>query len=902
MVVVVDDLHWADQSSLELLQFIARRPRAVPLVVLGAYRDDELEPGSRRARLLSELSGTAEHVHLAGLEQAEVEELVGQVAGASIAGRWAAEVARRSGGHPLFAKELSHLLARHPAPDAWVAVPAAIRDVIERRLARLSPGCVRMLRAAAVCGNDLVVDVLAEVCGDEPGHAVDLAAEGVGAGILVADDPLGARARFAHDLFRDVLYEGLPARDRLSLHQQVGAALEQRHGTSNRAHPSGIARHFAAAIAVDGPDRALRWALAAAGADRDSLAFAESAGHLERVRVAAETNGVTFDPGTVVDLLVMEADARLRAGDPGTARVLLERAHRLARDWAGPDRLAAVALGVQRLGARTGMPRHELVSLLEEACTALAGSGSAAEARVTASLAREMAHSVRADSDQARRLSERALEVARRVADPETLALCVLARHDVVWGPGTAVERLELAGEIVALAEVAGDRDRRCDGVLLRASALLESGSPAFRSELDSYLQLAGALREPRYDYLVLTRRAALALLDGRVDDAEVLAEEAAALGRRISEPDVENVLMSQTLAARWARGDRDELLEFADRTVASWVGIPTFAHAVAAACRARAGDLDGARLALAVVMELEEWHLVRSPLPSAIPFVTVAAARLGEREMCATLYDELTAVSTECAVFGATVCFMGSYAHWAGVAAAALGQVDRARSHLESARAVHERLGARTWRDATDAELAAVLGGPVHAPRRRAAEEAVFRPAGAVWQLHFAGSFASIPDARGLRDIAVLLSRAGHAVPAIELLGLTPGAPRSSGVRGPATFDERARREIRNQLRELDADVDRAEAADDGERAALARERRQALAEAVARDLGLGGRSRRLDDPLERARKTVSTRIHRAIRRVEHAHPDLGRHLARSITTGALCVYDPAEPVRWTT
>ena len=685
-------------------------------------------------------------------------------------------------------------------------------------------------------------------------------------------------------------------------HQGATSTAVERHGTSNRAHPSEIARHFAAAIAVDGPDRALRWALAAAGADRASLAFAESAGHLERVRLAAETNGVTFDPGTLVDLLVMEADARLRAGDPGTARVLLERARRLARDWAGPDRLAAVALGVQRLGARTGMPRHEVVSLLEEACTALAGSGSAAEARVTASLAREMAHSVRADYDQARRLSERALEVARRVADPETLALCLLARHDVVWGPGTAVERLELAGEIVALAEVAGDRDRRCDGVLLRASALLESGSPAFRSELDTIPAIGWRdLRQPRYDYLVLTRRAALALLDGRVDDAEVLAEEAAALGRRISEPDVENVLMSQTLAARWARGDRDELLEFADRAVAWWVGIPTLAHAVAAACRARAGDLDGARLALAVVMELEEWHLVRSPLPSAIPFVTVAAARLGEREVCATLYDELTAVSTECAVFGATVCFMGSYAHWAGVAAAALGQVDRARSHLESARAVHERLGARTWRDATDAELAA-LGGPVHAPRRRAAEEAVFRPAGAVWQLHFAGSSASIPDARGLRDIAVLLSRAGHAVPAIELLGLTPGAPRSSGVRGPAAFDERARREIRNQLRELDADVDRAEAADDGERAALARERRQALAEAVARDLGLGGRSRRLDDPLERARKTVSTRIHRAIRRVEHAHPDLGRHLGRSITTGALCVYDPAEPVRWTT
>ena len=80
---------------------------------------------------------------------------------------------------------------------------------------------------------------------------------------------------------------------------------------------------------------------------------------------------MTFDPGTLVDVLVIEADARLRAGDPSTARVLLlERAHRLAQDRADPDRLAGVALGVQRLGARTGMPRDEVVSLLEEACTA----------------------------------------------------------------------------------------------------------------------------------------------------------------------------------------------------------------------------------------------------------------------------------------------------------------------------------------------------------------------------------------------------------------------------------------------------------------------------------------------------------------------------------------------------
>ena len=180
-------------------------------------------------------------------------------------------------------------------------------------------------------------------------------------------------------------------------------------------------------------------------------------------------------------------------------------------------------------------------------------------------------------------------------------------------------------------------------------------------------------------------------------------------------------------------------------------------------------------------------------------------------------------------------------------------------------------------------------------------ARAATFRLAGPVWELNFGGRAASIPDTRGLRDIAVLLARPGRPVPVTELLGVTPGAP-PSDVRGPATLDERARQEIRRQLRELEAEIDDAESASDGERAALARERRQALAEAVARDFGLGGRARRLDDPVERARKTVSTRIRRAIAGSSRCHPELGRHLDRSIDTGAWCAYGPAEPVDWPT
>jgi tetratricopeptide (TPR) repeat protein len=671
----------------------------------------------------------------------------------------------------------------------------------------------------------------------------------------------------------------------------------------------------------------VRWALAAARADEASLAFTEAASHLERLRQAAQDNGVALAPQTMVDLLVMEAAGRAHGGDPGSARALLDRARGLARCLPDPDRLAAVALGVQRLGACALMPRPEVVDVLEEACSALAGVGSAAEAQVTASLARELAHSVLAQRPRARPLSERALEVARVAGDPATLVSCLLARHDVVWmGPGTVAERLGLAGEIAEMAERAGDRERRAEGVLLRATALLELASPAFRAELADYLRLAGELRQPRYDYMVLTRRAALALLDGRIGEGERLIDEASALGKQISEPDEGNVRMSQTLGARWARGDPEELLEFAERAVAWWVGIPACSHAVAAGFLARAGALEDARRALTASRDLGAWR--EQPYARwTAGLSAVAAARLGDRQVCAEFYDELAAVADTCAVPGAVVCFMGSYAHWAGVAAAALGHLEDAVAHFEVALATHERLGARAWEAESCAELADVLGEGAEPFRARAANLAaelglggvaarvglpmspapaagrdqalaVLRRDGELWEVGFAGRSVRVRDAKGLHDLAVLLSRPGVDVHVLDLA--SPQAPRT----GPTepVLDSRAQAEYRRRLLEIEEERCEAERLhDDGRLLRLDGEREALLAE-LRTAAGLGGRSRSLGgDATERARKAVTSRLRDAIGRIEAVLPELGAHLDRSVVTGTTCRYQPAEPVSWT-
>jgi hypothetical protein len=224
-------------------------------------------------------------------------------------------------------------------------------------------------------------------------------------------------------------------------------------------------------------------------------------------------------------------------------------------------------------------------------------------------------------------LSEEALALARGTGDPATLAVCLLARHDVLWTPGTASERIDIAREIVALAAALGDEERRAEGLLLAANAYLETGSPAFRPALDTYLAAIDALGQPRHRYLALTRRGALALLDGRLDDAAVLIDAAASLGERIGEPDAGNVRMSQLLELIRARGDPDEQAAFAAEAVCWWVGAPVHAHAVAAGFLARAGDLKGARRHVSTVLELGSWRADRSYLSSVfVGNLTVAA------------------------------------------------------------------------------------------------------------------------------------------------------------------------------------------------------------------------------------------------------------------------------------
>jgi DNA-binding CsgD family transcriptional regulator len=689
VVVVLDDLQWADESSLALLEFVVRDPAPAAVAIIGCYRHDELLPPVRRR--LSQLAMVAKTIELGGLDRSAVEMLATEIAG-PLSAAVIDELHRRTGGHPVFTRELALLAGEGRGGHL---VPVAVRDAIEHRLAGLPAGTGDLLEVAALAGNDIPVDVLAAAMSTPRAGVETTLAEDRLAGIVSVD--VDDRLQFAHDLYRETIAASIPGDRRVAIHQHLGIALGERDAGGLPVHPSDLAHHFTAAVPAGEASRAARWALAAATADVASLAFTEAAAHLTRWREAVVASPVPVDLREHTTVLVAEADALARAGMVDAARGLLHNAHDLTASAPLADLRATVALAVADLGARASSRRDEVLQGLEGALTAVEGVDEDLEAQLMARLARELQHSVAGDRPRAGPLSERALALGRRGAAPGTLVTCLLARHDVLWIPGSPAERIDLAREIVSVTEQSGDDERLAQGHLLLANALLESGSAAFQPALADSLRVLDRLGQPRHRYTAATRRAAIRLLRGELEAADAAVEEAAELGRWIREPDAENVRMSQRLELVRARADPDDLVEFAEAATGHWTGAPVHAHAIAAGFCARAGELDAARHHATIVADLGSWRADRYYFWSVgVRELAMAAIALDDRTTCEELLGDLAPIAATCGVNGAVVAFAGSHGHVAGLLASHLGLA--ADAFLADAAAAYERLGAHAF------------------------------------------------------------------------------------------------------------------------------------------------------------------------------------------------------------
>ena len=515
LCVVIDDLQWADASSLLLLGFLARQLSGSALMIIGCYRDTEVGPGHPLRALLGEVGRSRELIELPGLDRGGVARLIAQVGGADPGPDLVKQVFARTAGNPFFVREVTRLLASRgdlDRVDGRAGVPEGVRQVVEQRLARLPQPCTDLLAVAAVAGQEVGAGVLARAMACAPAAVVELTEHAVRARVLAEPATASGPYRFAHDLFREIVYDGLPAPVRAGLHRRVGDALEELRGTGAQVGAAELAHHLLLAAIGSDPasvtdvSTAVGYCISAAEESIGRLSYEDAIGHYRRALDGLAMAGVLSSEHQQ-ELLLGLGNARRATGDIDCAHTDYRLAADLARRTRDGTGLARAALGTVALGLVSGTAHDTAIALLEEALAALGTAEDDLRARVLAGLARAVYHTLDDDDTRAAELSRAALDLARRGGVDSTLVECLLARHDALWYPGTAPERRALADEMAEVARRVSDRELAAEACLLRATAALELGERRFGRDIEEFVLLATELRQPRWTYLALTRR-----------------------------------------------------------------------------------------------------------------------------------------------------------------------------------------------------------------------------------------------------------------------------------------------------------------------------------------------------------------------------------------------------------
>lgn len=933
VVVVLEDLHWADEASLRLLEFAARHGWYERILLVGTYRDVEVDAGDHPlAAAMAPLVARATTVTLTGLDRDAVAALVAATTGQAPPDAVVDDLHRRTGGNPFFVEQTARLWQSR---GAVADVPPGVRDAVERRLALVPDAGREALVTAALLGHDVRRPVLAAALGLAP-DAVDAAlAEPLAARLVVAGDD-GTTVRFVHDLVRETLVAGLDPADARRRHAAILDALE---APALADHVSVGDRAHHAHQAGDEVDLDRRVALLQAAA-RDAagrMAMEEAIGHLRRALDGIPAEATRQRAFADVELGWM----LLRAAEDGSPE-LFESATRTALALDDDALLTRAALSVR---ATVWMANEEeaearAAELVDEAHRRLVVEGGHPSTAAT-------------PWEREQELTALAVDLCRSSGDDRALWDALTVRHDAVWAVGRAADRLAVVDELLEVARRRGALADQLEAHQLRLVDLVELGDPRAHAEHATFRSLAGRLDSARVRVFTLWMDALIASLEGRFDDARARLEQVDALeGKATGDTDDRGALAVQV---RWAielQQGRDDAV---DALLEEAVAHPhaELLHAVTAIER---GEVERAAAMVASVRGTPEepgrwfeplWLRLQAQVAGATADRDLATA------LAADLRPRLADLSGQWALM-AQGPLDGPYDLWAGMVEKGQGDLVAARARLAAAVEGADRLGARAWAARARTELALLDGdgdavaaaveearplglaplvarlearsgaaAPAPAPATAAAgaspgapvaeaptsgpsspgpDAAVFRRDGDVWELTFAGTTVHVPDAKGVRDIHALLGRPGMGVRAVDLLdpeaGAAGRAARSMG--GDDVLDERAKAAYRTRLTHLDEEIDSALARGDDGRAARLDEERAALIEELRRATGLGGRSRRLGDDAERARKAVRERIRDTIRRLDRTHPALAAHLRDSVKTGATCSYEPPDPVTW--
>lgn len=939
LLVILDDLHAADPSSLALLLFIARELRDAPLCILGTVRDHEARASGDNADLFGKVAREATFMTLGRLEQDEVRALLLSRGGA-VTDELVAAVVSVTEGHPLFIEEVRRALGTRSEPlvRGKLPVPPSVRAAIGGRVALLDSATQATLAAASVLGRDFSRATLSGLLERPLDELREPIARALAHGMLLENEP-GA-LEFSHALVREELYRSLPEPRRAALHARAAAVLE--HAGALESSLGEVATHLLASSGAVGAETALAGAERAARRALTRFAFEDAAAIMQQALAVLEPH--LTDRRALCRAYILLGEARVRMHADG--RAACTRAAAIARELGDSVLIAEAGLA---LGAEISIAivSDTLVGLLEEALGGLPGEPSALRARVLARLAAALQPAI--DPRVPMQRAREAIQMARSLGDSETLRI-------VLYGAGAALvdyappqERIDVDQETLRLAQHAGDRLQAFRARLRLFVDHMELGEMfAADAVLLALSELANELGRPRQLWYAAMFQAARATLGGRFVDAERWLARALEVGAQRDDPVLQLSLESYYLGHAMTRGETN---------LRPW--IPTWPPMLKPAPLAGvypdlwAGYVlaheGNPEAALGRIAHLSVHEPAISHEPVALNFIAqiyiVARDRAGA-EAVLPYVAERRGHFISWGIFG--LCTLGPFTgvlariqallgRWSEAERdfrAAIAEAARAgafpalaESYCEYARALLEHGGPEATRSArrelshclelarerdlalfaarASQLLAALDEAPAPAvPQAPLAVEAVSAPAargvalefrltreGDVWLVARGAQSFRLKDSRGLQMLAQLIESPGRE---LHVLALGGGGDPATGGDAGSVIDLRAAQAYRERLEDLrDAEQD-AEDMGDSARLAAVREEIEQLAQQLAAGVGLGGRERRAASVAERARTNVQRRLKDAISRIEKCDPELGRYLGWTVRTGTFCMFDP--------
>jgi eukaryotic-like serine/threonine-protein kinase len=719
MLLLLDDLHWADKSSLLLLQFLGREIGDDRLFVVGTYRDAEAQHGHPLAEILPTMrEPVTTKILLQGLPEEEVRAFIGSVSRQQVSQSFARAIFRETEGNPFFIQEiLRHLIEEgilfredgqwksRLRPDE-MGLPESVREVIRRRFARLGERCRDVLTRAAVIGREFdtrVLEHVSDIAGDE---LLDVLDEALAARVIGEAPRSPGRYSFMHALIRETLTAELGATRRVRLHRKVGNVLESVYERDLEPHLAELAYHFFEASPGGDIDKAIDYSKRAGDRATSQFAFEEAVVHFQHALRALE-HRTSATASERCELLLKVGEAHWSAAEFAAS----QEAFKLAAEIAVlPDQKARAALGFAGPYAAftTGSVDETLVGLLETALAALPKEDSALRARLMGRLAEMFTFTPK--NAEVRPLAREAVAMARRVGDKPALAHALSSLHWVAWSPDNLEERWRSTDEILAISLEIGDAQFEAMAHLWRVTEHLFKGDVIATAPSFAALERCGrTLPQPYLVWLGAMSRPLRPFLEGRLDESEQLAYQAVAVGQERENNNAAQLFGSQMIFLRHQQGRLEELVDavkdFTQRfpTTHSW-------HCALAWILAQTGRQPEAR---EVIERLGRAGFADIPrdflwLISAW-WVAEAIADVDDARHAEPLY-ELMRPFADCWMSISIVICAGSVSRSLGRLATTLGRFDAAQAHFEQALAAHQRMGATLWLAHTRFEYAAML------------------------------------------------------------------------------------------------------------------------------------------------------------------------------------------------